>query len=312
MLALAALAAAPLGCTRRSHSANVVRFWAVGREGEYAVELLQDFLRERPDIEVEVQKLPWTAAHEKLLTAYAGETLPDLCSLGNTWIPEFTALNALAPLDDAGARLARDRARRLLPGHSRFQSRRRAALRHSVVRRYERAVLPARPAAAGGLQRTAAHVGRMDANAGCDQDAGRPERYSILLPLNEFWPLATLALQQPSELLRDDGRYGNFRSPDFRRTLEFYASMFRRDWAPKMTNTQVSNVWDEFGRGMFSFYISGPWNIAEFKKRMPADLRDAWMTAPMPGPQRTRCVQCRRCEPGDLQPLANQARGLGS
>ncbi|NJO13362.1 MAG: extracellular solute-binding protein [Gammaproteobacteria bacterium] len=60
--------------------------------------------------------------------------------------------------------------------------------------------------------------------------------------------------------------------------------MFRRDWAPKMTNTQVSNVWDEFGRGMFSFYISGPWNIAEFRKRMPRELQDAWMTAPMPGP----------------------------
>ena len=80
MLAVAALAAAPLGCTRRSQAANVVRFWAVGREGEYAVELLKDFLREQPDIDVEVQKLPWTAAHEKLLTAYAGETLPDLCS----------------------------------------------------------------------------------------------------------------------------------------------------------------------------------------------------------------------------------------
>src|SRR6185503_4296295 len=99
MLALAALAAAPLGCTRRKHGADTVSFWAVGREGEYAVDLLQDFLRERPDIEVEVQKLPWTAAHEKLLTAYAGETLPDLCSLGNTWIPEFMALNALEPLD---------------------------------------------------------------------------------------------------------------------------------------------------------------------------------------------------------------------
>jgi len=99
MLALAAFAAAPLSCSRRSHGANTVRFWAVGREGEYAVELLQDFLRERPDIEVDVQKLPWTAAHEKLLTAYAGDTLPDLCSLGNTWIPEFHALNALAPLD---------------------------------------------------------------------------------------------------------------------------------------------------------------------------------------------------------------------
>src|SRR5215204_2121489 len=100
MLAVAALAAAPLGCTRRAQAANVVRFWAVGREGEVAADLIQDFLRERPDIQVEVQKLPWTAAHEKLLTAYAGDTLPDLCSLGNTWVPEFMALNALTPLDE--------------------------------------------------------------------------------------------------------------------------------------------------------------------------------------------------------------------
>jgi multiple sugar transport system substrate-binding protein len=110
------------------------------------------------------------------------------------------------------------------------------------------------------------------------------DRYSVLLPLNEFEPLLVLSLQQPSELLRDNGRYGNFRSADFHRTMEFYASMFRRDWAPKMTNTQISNVWDEFGRGLFSFYISGPWNIAEFRKRLPPQLADAWMTAPMPGP----------------------------
>src|SRR4029079_17207769 len=112
----------------------------------------------------------------------------------------------------------------------------------------------------------------------------RASRSSVLRPHSECEPLLVLSLQQPSELLRDNGRYGNFRSADFHRTLEFYASMFRRDWAPKMTNTQVSNVWDEFGRGMFSFYISGPWNITEFRKRMPAQLAEAGMSAPMPGP----------------------------
>jgi multiple sugar transport system substrate-binding protein len=61
--------------------------------------------------------------------------------------------------------------------------------------------------------------------------------------------------------------------------------MFAREWAPRMTNTQISNVWDEFGRGLFSFYISGPWNIAEFKKRLPPALKNEWMTAPMPGPE---------------------------
>ena len=87
------------GCSKPSSQGRRVRFWAVGREGEVAAELIRGFRREHPDIEVEVQKLPWTAAHEKLLTAYAGDTLPDLCQLGNTWIPEFAALDALEPLD---------------------------------------------------------------------------------------------------------------------------------------------------------------------------------------------------------------------
>ena len=290
-----------------------MRFWAVGREGEVAVDLLQDFLRERPDIDVEVQKLPWTAAHEKLLTAYAGETLPDLCSLGNTWIPEFMALNALAPLDtlaSASREIALDDYfpgildSNRVDGHS---------LRHSVVRRHatccttaatccsRRASMRRRPPGTNG-SRCSVRSRRWSAR----------ERYSILLPLNEFWPLTTLALQQPSELLRDDGRYGNFRSADFRRTLEFYASMFRRDWAPKMTNTQVSNVWDEFGRGMFSFYISGPWNIAEFKKRMPAELQDAWMTAPMPGPNGPGVSSAGGASLVIFSHSQTQARGVGA
>ncbi len=42
--------------------------------------------------------MPLTAAHEKLLTAFAGDALPDISQLGNTWIPEFATLGALEPL----------------------------------------------------------------------------------------------------------------------------------------------------------------------------------------------------------------------
>ncbi len=55
-----------------------------------------------------------------------------------------------------------------------------------------------------------------------------PDRYAILLPLNEFEPLLMLALQQPEPLLRDDGRWGNFESAGFRRALAFYLEMFRQ------------------------------------------------------------------------------------
>ena len=39
-----------------------------------------------------------------------------------------------------------------------------------------------------------------------------------------------------------------------------------------VTNTQISNVWDEFGKRLLRFYISGPWNIAEFKQAPAAAL----------------------------------------
>ena len=71
----------------------------MGREAEVVAELLPAFHARHPGIRVHVQQLPWTAAHEKLLTAYAGDALPDLCQLGNTWLPEFAALDALEPLD---------------------------------------------------------------------------------------------------------------------------------------------------------------------------------------------------------------------
>jgi multiple sugar transport system substrate-binding protein len=111
-----------------------------------------------------------------------------------------------------------------------------------------------------------------------------PQTYGVLLPLNEFEPLLALALQQQTPLLRDGDRYGNFRSPEFRRTLQFYLDIFKSGWAPRVSNTQISNVWDEFGNGFYSFYISGPWNIGEFKRRLPADKQGIWMTAPLPGP----------------------------
>ena len=108
--------------------------------------------------------------------------------------------------------------------------------------------------------------------------------YAILLPLNEFEPLLAMGLQQHEPLLIEDGRRGNFSSPDFRRALEFYAQMFRKGWAPAMSDAAISNVWTEFGRGYFSFYISGPWNIEEFKRRLPPERQRDWMTAPLPGP----------------------------
>jgi len=109
------------------------------------------------------------------------------------------------------------------------------------------------------------------------------ERLGALLPLNEPDPLFALALQQGA-LLKDDDTRGAFSQPAFRRALDFYAGVFRAGLAPSMTSAQISNVWDEFARGMFAFYITGPWNIGEFRRRLPPERQNDWAAAPLPGP----------------------------
>jgi multiple sugar transport system substrate-binding protein len=270
------------GCARRRDD-TVVRFWAMGSEGELVTKLLPAFERANPGIRVDVQQLPWSAAHEKLLTAFAGDATPDLCQLGNTWIPEFVALRALEPLDARLAASAVDRDdffagildTNVVDGHVYgvpwYVDTRLLFYRRDLT---EAAGARDPPVSWADWTRTLAAI---KARAGSGQ-------YAILLPLNEVEPLLALSLQQDDPLLRDGGRYGNFRSAGFRRALAFYTGMFRDGYAPPVTASQMSNVWTEFGRGTFAFYISGPWNIGEFTRRLPASLRDAWATAPLPGP----------------------------
>jgi multiple sugar transport system substrate-binding protein len=283
LLCAAALACALGSCARHDEAGPVtLRFWAMGREGEVVRELLDDFERAHPNIRVEVQQLPWTAAQEKLLTAFAGDVTPDICQLGNTWIAQFAALGSLTPLDAYVARggvAAADyfpgiwdsnRIGAGLYGVPWYVDTRLIYYRHDLLKQAGFAHAPVDWAE---WSRVMAALKKRD-----------PKTFGVLLPLNEFEPLLALALQQEAPLLRDGGRYGNFRSPDFRRTLQFYADIFKNGWSPPVSSTAISNVWDEFANGYYSFYISGPWNMGEFRRRLPAEKQGVWMTAPLPGP----------------------------
>ena len=269
------------GCAGRRGDTLV--FWTFGPEGEAVAGLLPDFERAHPDIRVEVQQLPLSAAHQKLLTAIAGGTTPDMAQLGNTWLPEMVALHALAPLQQ------------------------RVAASTAVAPPDYFASIWATNVSAGQLYGIPWYVDtrllfyRSDLlkQAGFDAPPrdwaewrrmlaalSHPERkvYGILLPTNEYEQLLSLALQQPDPLLRDGDSRGNFESAGFRRALAFYVDTFRQRQAPMVTNVEVGNPWGEFGRGVYAFYFSGPWNVGEFRKRLPAAEQDDWATAPLPGP----------------------------
>ncbi|WP_444875212.1 sugar ABC transporter substrate-binding protein [Luteimonas endophytica] len=261
-----------------------IRFWAMGREAEVVSELIVQFEREHPDIRVRVQHIPWTSAHEKLLTAFAADALPDICQLGNTWVPEFAVLGALEPLGPYVASSAVVEPDDYFPGiwQTNVVDGELLGVPWYVDTRllfYRRDIL-----AAAGFDAPPRTWAEWEAAMAAVKREVGPDRYAAMLPLNEFEQLLSLGLQHDDPLLREDGTRGNFRSPGFRRALAFYAGIFEQGWAPPMSETQISNVWDEFGNGLFTFYVSGPWNIREFRNRLPAELQDDWATAPLPGP----------------------------
>ncbi|WP_457323931.1 sugar ABC transporter substrate-binding protein [Roseateles sp. P5_E11] len=277
----ASAAAALTGCARHDGT-TTLRFWAMGRESEVVAELMPGFEREHPGVRVKVEQLPWTAAHEKLLTAFAGDATPDLAQVGNTWLPEMQALGALEPLEPWLARTPALQATDYFEGvwATNLAGGQRVGLPWYVDTRLmfvrqdllAKAGIKAMPVSWDDWRAALARLR--------EQGMDKP----ILLPTNESAPLLALALQQPGEVLRDGGRYGNFSGPGFRKALSFYLERFQRGEAPGVSEVQIGNLWQEFGRGNFAFYMSGPWDIGEFKRRLPAELANAWTTAELPGP----------------------------
>jgi len=245
---------------------------------------LPEFERTHPGVRIDVQQIPLTAAHEKLLTAFAGDALPDMAQLGNTWVPEFVSVGALESLQQRVEKSEVIKERDYFPGI--WDTNVIDSQIYGVPWYVDTRLIFYRTdllAKAGFAKPPNTWDEWAKAMAAVKQQAGS-DKFAVFFPLNEFEPLLALSLQGPKPLLADGGRRGDFRGDGFRRALDFYVATFRNEWAPSMSNTQISNVWTEFGRGLFAFYVSGPWNIAEFRKRLPPERQNDWMTAALPGP----------------------------
>ena len=271
-------------CQSPTGSKTAVKFWAMGAEGEHVQKLMPEFYRRYPGIEVKIQGIPWTAAHEKLLTAYAGNSLPDLCQLGNTWIPEFKLLNALENLNARLANATTIKRENYFPGIwvTNVIDSAVFGIPWYVDTRllfYRKDIL----AQAGYKNPPRTWDEWFEVSKKIKQLPGAREKYALLLPTNEWTPFVLTGLQTGSLLLKEENRYGNFSGAQFSRAFSFLMQFYRDKLAP-VGVTQVTNIYQGLAEGFFAMYITGPWNIGEFQRRLPAALQDQWMTAPMPGP----------------------------
>ena len=101
-----------------------------------------------------------------------------------------------------------------------------------------------------------------------------PNRYAILMPTNEWEQPTIFGLQTGS---RDAARRRPVRQLSTARSFagrsSFTFSLFDEGLAPARRNTEISNVWEEFARGYFAMYITGP--VEHWRISPPLAARDA-------------------------------------
>ncbi|HVM95808.1 MAG TPA: extracellular solute-binding protein [Candidatus Acidoferrales bacterium] len=254
----------------------------MGREGEVVEQLLPGLYRRHPEILVRVQQVPWSAAHEKLLTAFVGDSMPDVFQIGNTWLPELVALGAVEPVDSTLVKeadlddyfpgiLDTNRIDGTLWALPWYVDTRLLFYRNDLL------------AEAGYNDPPRSWSAWMVMMQAVKQRAGA-NRFALFAPLHEWQTPVILALQRGADLLRERDQYGNFASEPFRSAFNFYVDLFRRGLAPATGDSQVANVYSDFAAGYFTFYVTGPWNLGELQARLPAGLNERWTTAPMPSP----------------------------
>lgn len=274
-------------CTDTKKNQSELNFWAMGVEGEKVAALVPEFEKQNPGVKVHVQQVPWTAAHEKLITAYASETLPDLFQLGNTWIPEFDALNSIEPLNKFISRSTSISDTMFFKGIWEtnildtsvlgipwYVDTRVFFYRSDIL---EKAGFPEFPKTWSELYTAAKKIKQLP---------GFENKYAFLIPTNEWVPFIIFGMQNGSTLLKNNNTTADFSGKEFLDAFKYLTRYYHEGLSP--TNMQqVLNIYQAFAEGYFSMFISGPWNVSEMKNRLPAELQGRWATSPLPSPDST-------------------------
>ena len=269
-------------CSARRENVTTIEFWGLGREGEVVAELLPQFERENPNIRVDVQQIPWTAAHEKILTAHVGNSLPDVAQAGNTWIPELVAVRAVEPLD---ARVAQSKSVSrgdYFPGI--WDTNVVGGTLYGVPWYVDTRVLFYRTDMIATPPRTWSEwIATMER---LKRESKDPHFYPLHMPTNE-WPQPVIfAVQRGAELVSEDGR-AHFSEPRFIEAFRFYIDVYKRGLAPAISSSQVTNLYQQFGARDLAMFVSGPWEIGNLRLRLPKEMESKWSTAPLPAPDGT-------------------------
>jgi multiple sugar transport system substrate-binding protein len=278
MLAALAVALTLAGCggdkKPSPRTRQVVVFWQFF-PAEQINPVLDEFRRQNPDVDVQMEQLTWQSGLEKITAATAAGNVPDLCELGSTWFPRFASQGALADWSDSTAPLA---AEMILSDMTKVNGKS-YGLPWAVGTRalfwnkdlFARAGLDTTksPETWAELLNAAQKINALGGGvAGYGANAG--ERYVLF---KKFMPFAW---GNGGQVLTADGTASAFDSPANREALEYFLTLAKNGRVDRQDQLD-----EAFMQGKLGAQISGAWLFRKIPKQAP-DLRYGVGLVPSP------------------------------
>jgi len=254
---------------------GTITMWAQGAEAERLPGLLKDFEAANPGVQVNVTPIPWDAAHNKYQTAIAGGTTPDVGQLGTTWMGEFGAAGALAPVPadlDAGA---------FYPGS--VKSTQLHGGTYAIPWYVDTPVLYYRTDLATKAGFTAppatwddfkAMAKAMQAKAGA--------KYGVSLGAKDFQGFLPFAWSNGANLTSADGKSWTIDDPAMIEAVHYYQSFFTEGIADRSPSNDPGAHEAAFVNGSVPMFIGGPFEASELTKAGGAGFAAKYATAVLP------------------------------
>ncbi|AIQ46908.1 ABC transporter substrate-binding protein [Paenibacillus sp. FSL R7-0273] len=268
------------GCGNSNNAASgdnkTLKVWFMGTAD--TVEPIADMYEAaNPGITVDVQAIPWDTAHDKLLTAVASKSGPDVVQMGTTWIPEFAAAGALKDLS---------------PYIEQYPSMAPENFFDGAVEttKYEDTTvgIPFYVETRAMFYRTdlLGEVGYPEGPKTWDElkdasrklvEKGGTGHYALPIEGKDSIYPVIFAWQNGSDII-DADRQPQFNQPAYVETVDFLKSFYDEGLSPKGTDLDTVAA---FKDGTMAMFISGPWMIQTVKDKAP-EIDGKWAVTTLP------------------------------
>ncbi|MFD9501978.1 sugar ABC transporter substrate-binding protein [Streptomyces sp. NPDC060035] len=250
--------------------------WAMGAEGEKLADVAKVYEKANPHITVKVTPVGWDVAHQKLVSAAAAGTLPDVAQMGGSYMGEFAELGVLEPVDTKTF----DKKDFFPAGWNQGEV---DGTAYGVPWYVDTRVLYYRTdlAEKAGVDKAPSNWQEMqDLATAYQKKAGTKWGLSIqpsgLDTVQNFYSFLYSA---GGEIVNDEGD-AVIDSPEAVKALKEYGSYFDKGLSNKSVQPGYDVVKD-FGNGRVPMFFGGPWHVTLLNEGQP-QLKGKWAVAAVP------------------------------